>query len=307
MFLNLLQEEELLEEAAEGFNAGEVIIEHVANSGLDHPLIHLPHLGPIDMSVTKHVLMLWIVSALVFFMSDRGEPILARRPLGLGWTLAWTSDFKARWATDWLKWGTFGRFVSQLVRQHQKTDDTEIRPMEAEVVGDEVVATLDAYDEAENFENRLNSSLTVRLMGSEQETNHGEQDSVVPFRHVAPGLYQARAPLERFGAYAIKAVHKRVGSDGQRAPAGVSFASVTRPYPEEFQDLSPRPEALVRWAEAGGGAFSPEASQVFRPGQDRVKTKVGRQNDFILLALVLFLLDLLVRRVRIFDRDFKQA
>jgi hypothetical protein len=31
-------------------------------------LIHLPHLGPIDMSVTKHVLMLWIVSALVFFI-----------------------------------------------------------------------------------------------------------------------------------------------------------------------------------------------------------------------------------------------
>jgi len=67
MFLSLLQEE-LIEEAAEGFNAGEVIIEHVANSGLDHPLIHLPHLGPIDMSVTKHVLMLWIVAALVFFI-----------------------------------------------------------------------------------------------------------------------------------------------------------------------------------------------------------------------------------------------
>ena len=28
--------------ASEGFNAGEVIIEHVANSPLDHPLIHLP-------------------------------------------------------------------------------------------------------------------------------------------------------------------------------------------------------------------------------------------------------------------------
>jgi F-type H+-transporting ATPase subunit a len=67
MFLRFLQEE-LPEGAAEGFNAGQVIIEHVANTSLDHPLIHLTHLGPIDMSVTKHVLMLWIVAALVFFI-----------------------------------------------------------------------------------------------------------------------------------------------------------------------------------------------------------------------------------------------
>ena len=53
------------EHAEEGFNAGEVIIEHVANSGLDHPIIHLPSVFGIDMSVTKHVLMLWIVAAVV--------------------------------------------------------------------------------------------------------------------------------------------------------------------------------------------------------------------------------------------------
>ena len=54
------------EAASEGFNAGEVIIEHVANSGLDHPLIHLPTIGGIDFSVTKHVFMLWMVALLVF-------------------------------------------------------------------------------------------------------------------------------------------------------------------------------------------------------------------------------------------------
>ena len=52
--------------APEGFDAGTVIIEHVSNSGLDHPLIHLPSIAGIDFSVTKHVLMLWIVAAGVF-------------------------------------------------------------------------------------------------------------------------------------------------------------------------------------------------------------------------------------------------
>jgi F-type H+-transporting ATPase subunit a len=52
-------------QAAGKFKAGEVIIEHVSNSPLDHPLIHLPTIFGIDFSVTKHVLMLWIVAATV--------------------------------------------------------------------------------------------------------------------------------------------------------------------------------------------------------------------------------------------------
>ena len=40
-----------------------MIIGHVSNSGLDHPLIHLPTIGGIDFSVTKHVFMLWLVAA----------------------------------------------------------------------------------------------------------------------------------------------------------------------------------------------------------------------------------------------------
>lgn len=48
------------------FNAGQVIIEHVSNSSLEHPLFHLPTLFGIDFSVTKHVLMLWLVAAFVF-------------------------------------------------------------------------------------------------------------------------------------------------------------------------------------------------------------------------------------------------
>src|SRR5580704_5301752 len=52
--------------AAEKFDAGKVIIEHVSNSAIGQPLIHLPKVLGIDFSVTKHVLMLWIVAATVF-------------------------------------------------------------------------------------------------------------------------------------------------------------------------------------------------------------------------------------------------
>lgn len=67
------QVQEHAAEAAGSFNAGEVIIEHVANTSLDHPLIRLPSVFGIDLSVTKHVFMLWVVAAVVF--------------VGLTWTI----------------------------------------------------------------------------------------------------------------------------------------------------------------------------------------------------------------------------
>ena len=63
-----MQHEEAAEKAGEGFNAGTVIIDHVSNSSIDHPLIHLPTVLGVNLSVTKHVLMLWLVAAVLFLV-----------------------------------------------------------------------------------------------------------------------------------------------------------------------------------------------------------------------------------------------
>ncbi len=66
MFVQEAIQEQVATEAGEKFNAGKVIMEHVSNSAIDHPLLHLPKVLGIDFSVTKHVLMLWLVAAFVF-------------------------------------------------------------------------------------------------------------------------------------------------------------------------------------------------------------------------------------------------
>jgi F-type H+-transporting ATPase subunit a len=55
--------------ATETFDAGTTIIGHVANSPIDHPLIPLPTIAGIDMSVTKHVLMLWIAAVFLLVVT----------------------------------------------------------------------------------------------------------------------------------------------------------------------------------------------------------------------------------------------
>ena len=52
--------------AGEKFNAADTIIGHVANTGLDHPILHIPVVFGIDFSVTKHVFMVWLVAIVIF-------------------------------------------------------------------------------------------------------------------------------------------------------------------------------------------------------------------------------------------------
>ena len=62
----IVEQEAHAEEVTEAFNAGEVIIGHVSNSSLDHPIFELPTVLGVNFSVTKHVLMLWLVAAGLF-------------------------------------------------------------------------------------------------------------------------------------------------------------------------------------------------------------------------------------------------
>ena len=107
--------EAVSEGAAEGFNAGEVIIEHVANSGLDHPLIHLPTVFGVDLSVTKHVLMLWLVAVGLFVAITwlvrrylRQDRLIPAGPMGvLELAVEWVRDaivlpnVGAKWVMVW--------------------------------------------------------------------------------------------------------------------------------------------------------------------------------------------------------------
>jgi F-type H+-transporting ATPase subunit a len=52
--------------AIDQFNPGDLIIGHVSNTPLNEPLIHLPTVLGIDLSITKHVFMLWLVAGTLF-------------------------------------------------------------------------------------------------------------------------------------------------------------------------------------------------------------------------------------------------
>lgn len=234
--------------------------------------------------------------AQLVLQSDRGEPILARWRAGLGWALAWTSDVKNGWAVEWLRWPNFGRFWGQLVREHMRVKRRREIDMKTEVEGSRVRAVVDAFSADERFDNDWQSKLIVRQVGKK-----GDPKSV-PMRQVAPGRYAADVELDGYGSFLLRAEHTRRESDGSVRPVGVSFAHVSNPYPREYASFEPDLERLSRAAKAAGGSVDPEPKSLFDPGGEQIVHHAELYGRFVLASLVVFLLDLLVRRVRLFDR-----
>ncbi|MEZ4223593.1 MAG: VWA domain-containing protein [Polyangiaceae bacterium] len=236
--------------------------------------------------------------AQLILASDRGEPILARWRVGLGHTLAWTSDVKNLWAVDWLRWSGYGKFWGQLVREHMRTKHRRELDMKTEVVGGKVHAVVDAFTLDERFDNDIKSTLFVN--GPEP----GGKRREVPMRQTAPGRYEANFELDDYGSFLLRADHSKVAPDGSLKNVGVSYGHVSNPYPREYASFEPEIERLERAALAGGGKVDPEPKEIFDPGDEKIVYYEQLWNRFIFAAIIIFLLDLLVRRIRIFDRKF---
>lgn len=243
--------------------------------------------------------------AQVVLASDLGEPILARQRVGLGWSLAWTSDVKNRWAVDWVTWSGFSRFFAQLVREHMRQRIQRELPMRATVEDGLARVVVNAVDDDDAFVNGLSSVLRVRgphRARGAQPAARGPVAAEHPLRQVGPGRYEARFPLPGYGAFALTAEHRR-----DRRKVAESRAELVRPYPEEYATVRPNETLLSQAAARTGGRIDPTPEQVFDPGSERIAAREALWPPLLLLALGLFILDLALRRVRIFDRLMKAS
>jgi uncharacterized membrane protein len=255
--------------------------------------------------------------------SDSDEPILARWRVGLGWTLAWTSDVKSRWAVEWLQWPGFEKFWGQLVHEHMRQKHRRELDMKSEIINGQLHASVDAFGTDERFENNLTSRLTIS--GPEPAREHAckadadcgdiafggcDKSGVcrakpVEMRQTAPGRYEVSVPLDKYGSFLLRAEHMHEDKDGQLKPVAVSYGHVSNPYPREYASFEPDLTTMEKAAVATGGALDPkDVAAVFDPSGEKVTFHEELWSRFIYAAIAVFLLDLLVRRVRIFDRKF---
>lgn len=228
-------------------------------------------------------------------VSDKGDPVLAHWQYGLGRAVAFTSDAKARWAKDWLGWGQFRQFWSQTAQWSLRRLENADFTTEVSVDKGEGHISVEALDEKGDYRNFLNLHSVVVSPKGERQTVRLEQ--------TGPGRYEAHFPTKEVGSYLLNLMETK---DGKLAGTQVVGASVN--YSPEFTAPEPNLNLLTRLAEAGGGKVldpllaTSVAENPFL--HDRRKTFQPRDwwEWLLKLAIVLFVLDVAVRRIQI-DRE----
>jgi uncharacterized membrane protein/uncharacterized protein YegL len=220
----------------------------------------------------------------VLLESRRKDPILARWQYGLGKTAAFLSDLKDRWAADWLKWNGYPKFWSQLVRETMRRRDDNEFDFRVAKDGNEAKISINAIQKDGQFRNKLEAM--VRVVAPDQSVSEAE------VHQVGPGAYQAKHPLTQKGSYLFRAT----GAENSGASRVIAYS-----YPDEYHFYPPNTELLRSISNETKGRFQPRTEDIFDPNGESTALPTPLWPYFAALALLLYLTDVLLRRVRLFE------
>jgi len=224
----------------------------------------------------------------VLLEAKKDLPLLVETHYGLGKTVGFLSDVKNRWAADWLDWPGYARLWAQVVRDSAQRDSGEGVRWQVTRRGREALIDLTAVG--------TNGSFRSGLWPQVRVTPPGGRSLVAALRQVAPGRYRTQVSLGAAGSVPWRF---------ELLPgAGIDAAEVARAgsralfysYPDEDRLLPVNLPLLRTLSEQTGGALAPRPEEIFRARGDAGLRTTSLWPVCTGLALLLFLLDILVRR-----------
>jgi Ca-activated chloride channel family protein len=218
-------------------------------------------------------------------VSNQRDPILAAWRYGLGRSVAFTSDAKAKWGILWLKWDEYAKFFGQMVRWTLRT--AQRNEVVASVVerDDRGEIQLEAVDQKGDFVNFVDASAGVVFPDKRQ--------SVVHLSQVGPGRYRGSFPAGEQGAYLVGVANRK-----DEKLIGSEVASLVVPYSPEHRALAVNAALLRDLATLSGGATPAKPADTFTAARRKVQVWVEGWPYLLGLALLLFLPDVALRRLQ---------
>ena len=223
-------------------------------------------------------------TAEIFLVSHRGDPLLASWQYGLGKSVAFTSDAKARWASDWLEWPGYGKFWTQLVRDTMRK--ATLSNFQAEISQEKGVAHLaiDALDDAGDFLNALDNEISLISPDLKKKE--------LTVTQTAPGRYELDFPTQDVGPYFLNIRQRQTGEIVNTQVAGTVVS-----YPQEYLVHDANDALLTQLAAVSNGKFNASPENAFRSPEEPVVLRVHLWRPFLITALFLLLMDIALRRI----------
>ena len=225
-------------------------------------------------------------------LTTQGDPLLAHWQYGLGRAVAFTSDAKAKWGSNWIGWGDYQTFWSQIANWSLRRVETGNLDADVAIEQGRGIISVEAIDTDGNFRNFLDLQAVVVNPKGERE--------LVPLTQTAAGRYEAEFETRETGSYLV---HLRELEQGELRASQVIGANLD--HSPEFAESRPNLARLERLAEIGGGKLLSRDFDRDNPfDHDRKETfqPVDLWEWMLKFAVLLFPIDVGVRRIQI-DRE----
>ena len=220
---------------------------------------------------------------------NTADPILAHWYYGLGRSTVMTAGVHSSWSEEWLKWRNFGKLWEQIIRWTMRKRSQHDYFFHIHHDGNRLRMRVEVEYEDATLPSSMRGSL--RMPDNRVVTT--------PFRRVDGNVFE--------GAFAVTdsgTAHLALLEEGRNDQA-MWFGQVYLPgipaSPSDSRELDGRPpdyRLLQDIASATGGIFDPQPADVIIPPLATVNTRALR-NPLLILAMILFLMDVAARRVDI--------
>jgi len=247
-------------------------------SGVD--ATHAPKLKGLTATVLKD-------TALEVMSTDDGDPLLAFWPIGLGRTAVFASDVKDRWAANWIRWKGYGPFFASVIHAIERKRAPQIDLQAAAGPIDRgrrtIEVAIEARDANGGYRDLLRPSVAVASDG---------RSATVMLRQVAPGRYEASVLADASHPVRVSTAD----------PAGGTISKMIVPDPAaEYRFRLTDNVLLKSIASATAGTWNPELSALQAAPTDKHSERRPLWPALTIAALILWFIDLLLRRIRVLE------
>lgn len=220
-------------------------------------------------------------SSRVILESDEGDPILTLWQYGLGKTIAWNSDMKGVWSGNYVNWDKNHVLWNNLINWTIENYSAENLEVSTRIQG--------GYGEINAVQKNSNETIDTKAIITTPSLEAIEID----LNPEAPGRYKGSFRIDDTGAYLIKVVQSKDGEVQSAVSTGMSVQ-----YSPEYS-IDANSDKLERLVIESGGSYIKEVEEVFEGPIAPVKGRMDLTSPMLLLALLAFLVDIAVRRLKL--------
>ena len=214
----------------------------------------------------------------VILESDKEDPILTTWQYGLGRTVAWNSDGNNQWTAQYATWDNYPMLWSNIIQY--VISDAELGEDSLEVNKEGNTAII-SYTTKEYDKNTKIQAVVTDDNGAVKE---------ITLDAIKPGTFETSVNMEEIGVYNVS-IRKM---NGEEIVKNYNTA-YSNQYSVEYRFTDTQTDLTTFTKQAGGTELTLNDS-IWNQKQKAVKAKVSLTVPLLILAMLLFLFDIIIRR-----------